>query len=161
MVGGSLIIGMVTIPLMADTILGHSTLEGGLRLMRMTVAIPVGAVLGGLFCQRLDYRLPTMLGLMMIAIGFGFMSYWGVDIIDPAMTIHLLITGFGFGLIVTTSNPKFFKFSIFFLPISVIFSGSQFTKRQLRSNLSLAVIGISLYYYVETLDILLYYHLRV
>ncbi len=100
MVGGSLIIGMVTIPLMADTILGHSTLEGGLRLMRMTVAIPVGAVLGGLFCQRLDYRLPTILGLMMIAIGFGFMSYWGLDITDPAMTIHLLITGFGFGLII-------------------------------------------------------------
>ena len=54
--------------------------------------------------------------------------------------INLFIT-FGFGLMVTTSNPKFFKFSIFFLPISVIFSGSQFTKRQLRSNLSLAVIA--------------------
>lgn len=100
MVGGALIIGMVTIPLMADTILGHSTLEGGLRLMRMTVAIPFGAVLGGLFCQRLDYRLPTILGLIMVAIGFGFMSHWGLDIADPAMTVHLLITGFGFGLIV-------------------------------------------------------------
>ena len=59
LVGAALIIGMVTIPLMADTVLMQAPLEGELRLMRLTAAIPVGAVLGGIACQRLDYRLPT------------------------------------------------------------------------------------------------------
>ena len=46
LIGGALIIGMVTVPLMANTVLGLTALDGGLMLMRMTVAIPVGAVLG-------------------------------------------------------------------------------------------------------------------
>ena len=100
LVGGALIIGMVTIPLMANTVLQLTPLEGGLRLMRLTAAIPVGAVLGGLACQRLDYRVPTAAGLVLVALGFAFMSGWGLDVSDPAMTVHLLTAGLGFGLLI-------------------------------------------------------------
>ncbi len=68
--------------------------------MRMTVAIPVGAVLGGLACQRYDYRYPAVLGLALAAVGFGFMSRWGLDIADPAMGAHLAVSGLGFGLLI-------------------------------------------------------------
>ena len=100
LVGGALIIGMVTIPLMANTVLQLTPLEGGLRLMRLTAAIPVGAVLGGLACQRLDYRIPTAAGLALAALGFALMSRWGLDVSDPAMTVHLLTAGLGFGLVI-------------------------------------------------------------
>ena len=100
LVGSALIIGMVTIPLMANTVLEKTTLDGGLMLMRMTVAIPVGAALGGFACQRMDSRIPTTLGLALIAIGFGLMSSWGTDIADPAMTLHLATAGLGFGLLI-------------------------------------------------------------
>ncbi len=100
LVGGALIIGMVTIPLMANTVLEMSALDGGLMLMRMTVAIPIGAALGGFACQRMDARIPTTLGLALIAIGFGFMSSWGTDIADPMMTLHLATVGLGFGLLI-------------------------------------------------------------
>ncbi len=100
LVGAALIIGMVTIPLMANTILEKSALEGGLMLMRMTVAIPIGAVLGGLACQRMDARVPTVLGLLLIALGYGLMSSWGTGIADPVMTIHLGVTGLGFGFLI-------------------------------------------------------------
>ena len=100
LVGGALIIGMITIPLMADTVLGQAPLEGGLRLMRLTAAIPVGAVLGGMACQRWDYRLPTVLGLLLAGLGFAFMSRWDLEIADPAMTIHLATAGLGFGLLI-------------------------------------------------------------
>ena len=100
LVGGALIIGMVTIPLMANTILQKSALEGGLMLMRMTIAIPIGAALGGLACQRMDSRIPTALGLLLIAVGFWLMSSWGTDIADPAMTLHLGTAGLGFGLLI-------------------------------------------------------------
>ena len=62
LVGGALIIGMVTIPLMANTVLQLTPLDGGLRLMRLTAAIPVGAVLGGLACQRVGLQDPDHCG---------------------------------------------------------------------------------------------------
>ena len=100
LIGGALIIGMVTIPLMANTLLGESSLGGGLMLLRMTVAIPFGAVLGGVVCQRHDYRLPTALGLLLAALGFGLMSGWDLNIADPWLTVHLATAGFGFGLLI-------------------------------------------------------------
>ncbi len=100
LVGGALIIGMVTVPLMANTILAKSALDGGLMLMRMTIAIPIGAALGGFACQRLDIRAPTVIGLALIAVGFALMSSWGTNIADPAMTLHLAIAGLGFGLLI-------------------------------------------------------------
>ena len=69
-------------------------------LMRMTITIPVGAVAGGYAAQRFGYRLPSIVGLLLIALGFGLMSGWGLDIADPAMTIHLATAGLGFGLLI-------------------------------------------------------------
>ena len=100
LVGAALIIGMVSVPLMANTVMGLSPLEGGLWLMRMTAAIPVGAVVGGLACQRVDYRVPAVLGLCLAAVGFWLMSGWDTSIGDPALTIHLAIAGAGFGLLI-------------------------------------------------------------
>ena len=100
LVGAALIIGMVTVPLMANTVLGLTALDGGLMLMRMTIAIPVGAVVGGYAAQRYGYRLPSVAGLLLIALGFGLMSGWGLDIADPGMTLHLAAAGLGFGLLI-------------------------------------------------------------
>ena len=100
LIGGALIIGMVTVPLMANTLLGETPLGGGLMLLRMTAAIPFGAVLGGVACQRMDYRLPAALGLLLCALGFWLMSGWGLDIADPWLTAHLATAGFGFGLLI-------------------------------------------------------------
>ncbi len=100
LVGGALIIAMITIPLMVNTVMGLTPLDGGLWLMRLTAAIPLGAVLGGLACQRLDYRVPTLVGLSVAALGFWLMSGWDAGIADPELTIHLAIAGLGFGLLV-------------------------------------------------------------
>ena len=100
LVGSALIIGMVSVPLMANTLLGETPLGGGLMLLRMTVAIPFGAVLGGIACQRCDYRLPAALGLLLAALGFWLMSGWTLEIADPWLTLHLATVGFGFGLLV-------------------------------------------------------------
>lgn len=100
LVGAALIIAMVTVPLMANTTLGLTPLDGGLRLMRMTVGIAVGAVIGGFACRRLDFRVPAGLGLLLAAMGFLLMSDWGIDIEDPALTLHLAAAGVGLGLIV-------------------------------------------------------------
>ena len=51
-------------------------------------------------CSSDLYRAPTVIGLAMAALGFGFMSRWGLDVADPSMTVHLAIMGFGFGLLI-------------------------------------------------------------
>jgi len=99
-VGAALIIAMVDIPLMTDTIMGVTALEGGLRLLRFTIMLSVGAVAGGFICKRFGYRLPTLVGLVLSCVGFLFMSRWTLAIADPQMTIDLFICGFGFGLVI-------------------------------------------------------------
>lgn len=100
LVGGALIMALVTIPLMTDTVLGRPPLEGALRLMRFTGAIPFGAVAGGYVSRWLGHRLPTLAGLGLGALSFYWMSGWGLDIGDPALTLHLATGGLGFGLVI-------------------------------------------------------------
>jgi hypothetical protein len=100
LVGAVLIIGMVTIPLMANTVLGLSALEGGLYLLRMTLAIAVTALLGGAISQRYGARLPAVAGLILVVIGYLAMSRWDNNIGDPWLTAHLMISGSGFGLLI-------------------------------------------------------------
>jgi MFS family permease len=99
-VGAALIIAMVSVPLMANTLLEDTPLEGGLRLLRMTIAVGAGALAGGFATQRLGPRAPAMAGLMLASGGFIAMSRWTLDVADPWMTVHLGVTGLGFGLLV-------------------------------------------------------------
>ncbi len=100
LVGAALIIILVNVPLMADTILGQPALEGGLRLMRLTAAMAVGAPLGGWLCHRFGSRAPAVLGLALSASALFLMSRWGLDIADPDMTVHLVLGGLGLGLVI-------------------------------------------------------------
>ena len=100
LVGIGLIIAMVNVPLITDTVMGQPPLEGGLRLVRFTAAVPVGGILGGLAVSRLGYRIPTVIGLGLAALGFFFMMGWDTTLADPWLTVHLVIGGFGFGLVI-------------------------------------------------------------
>ncbi|MDA1279033.1 MAG: MFS transporter [Chloroflexi bacterium] len=101
LVGAVLIIGMITVPLMAASVFGKSPLEGGLQLLRMTIAIGLGAIIGGILTQRTGPRMPAMLGLVVTAAGFLLMANWTADIGEPWLTFHLAIAGLGLGLLVS------------------------------------------------------------
>jgi len=100
LVGAALIIALVNVPLITDTLMGQSSLEGGLRLMRLTAMIPVGAVVGGLLTRRVGYRPPTALGLLVTALGFYLMRQWTLDTATSTLILHLLLAGLGFGLVI-------------------------------------------------------------
>ncbi|MFH1560783.1 MAG: MFS transporter [Chloroflexota bacterium] len=100
LMGAALIIALVTVPLMANTVLGQSPLEGGLRLMRLTGAMPIGALLGGYLTYRVGARAVASVGLVVAAIGLFLMSGWELDISDPQLTMHLAVAGLGFGLVI-------------------------------------------------------------
>ena len=98
--GGALVLILVTVPLMTDTVLGEPPLEGGLRLMRFTGAIPVGALLGGYAASRIGVRLPALVGLGLAAVCFALLTTWDETIAEPRLTAHLVVGGLGFGLLI-------------------------------------------------------------
>jgi len=99
-IGGALIIALVVIPVMAYTVTNLRDIEVGLRLARLTFTIPIGAVIGGFLCHRFGYRMPILMGLAAGAIGFFFMSRWTESVDEPWLTVHLVVCGLGFGLVI-------------------------------------------------------------
>ena len=100
LVGVALIIAMADIPIFVDTVLGLQVLDSGLALMRLTVMIPVGALLGGWLCSRISCRFTGVLGLLFTAAGFFLMSRWPIHVDWTQITISTVTAGFGFGLVI-------------------------------------------------------------
>ena len=101
LVGGALIVAMVTVPLMANTVMGKDATTGALWLLKMTLLIPVGAVLGGLVLFWINAKWITIGGLAVAAFGLYLMSGWQLTLNEVTLTLHLAITGFGFGLVIS------------------------------------------------------------
>ncbi len=100
LVGAALIIGMVEIPLYAYTLFGMTEIEGGLLLIRFTLMIPVGAVIGGWLADLLGYRITAVLGFLIAAGGYLLVSRWPLDPGQFQLTRDLIISGLGFGLVI-------------------------------------------------------------
>ncbi len=104
LVGGALIIAMVEVPLHAYSLLGMTEVEAGLLLIRLTVMIPVGAVVGGWLADRIGYRIAALIGFVMSCVGFILVTNWGIEPGGLALTRDLMIIGFGFGMVIAPIN---------------------------------------------------------
>jgi len=100
LVGAALIIAMADIPLFIATVLGGGPIDSGLALLRLTVMIPIGAIIGGWLCARITCRLTAILGLIPAALGFWLMHFWPVNTGWLQITTSTVICGFGFGLVI-------------------------------------------------------------
>ena len=100
LVGVALIIALVSVPLMAGTVMEKSALESVLQLLRLTAAIPVGAVVGGYVLRWLDVRSVCVTGLALMGIGLLFMSTWETQVGELRLTLPLVSAGLGFGLVI-------------------------------------------------------------
>jgi MFS family permease len=102
--GGTLIVAMVAVPLFTNVLLGGDALEGGLNLMRLTVALPVGALAGGWLASRYGLSAGAAAGLVLAGGGFLGMAAWNEDPSTVELTIPLLVAGLGFGLVIAPIN---------------------------------------------------------
>lgn len=96
--GVALITALVQVPFFAYATKSATPIEGGLLVIRMTVMIPVGAVIGGWLVNRLTHRVTAALGFALAAVGLYLVSRWTEDVTSAVQTRDLLITGLGFGL---------------------------------------------------------------
>jgi hypothetical protein len=100
LVGAALIIAMADIPLFIATVRNGSALDSGLALLRLTVMIPIGALVGGWLCSQLTCRLTALMGLILAAAGFWLMHLWPIAVDVNQITVSTLICGLGFGLVI-------------------------------------------------------------
>ena len=100
LLGAALIIGMVEIPLYAYTLFGMTEIQGGLLLIRLTLMIPVGAVIGGWLADLVGYRITAVLGFLIAAGGYFLVSRWPLQPGQFQLTRDLIVSGLGFGLVI-------------------------------------------------------------
>ncbi|MDA1002176.1 MAG: MFS transporter [Chloroflexi bacterium] len=100
LVGAGLIVVLIGVPLFVNLVLVEPPLDGGLTLMRLTVAVPVGAIAGGWLAGRVGLRMPAVAGMLLAAAGFAGLQAWGDPLSEALRTVPQLVGGFGFGLVI-------------------------------------------------------------
>lgn len=105
-VGAAVIAALVDIPIFARlTVYNDSQLMAALVLVRFLVGLPVGAFLGGWLTHRMDAGVVTALGMVVSAVGFGWMSQWPFEALEsPLATVPLVAAGLGIGLAMAPVN---------------------------------------------------------
>ncbi|BBH16193.1 putative triacylglyceride transporter [Nocardioides baekrokdamisoli] len=105
LVGVTLVTALVTVPAFAQTDGNDSPTRAAFVLVRLLVALPFGAYLGGLLTHRTSPRLVGSLGLLCATVGLWLMSNWQHGALDHASaTVALVVAGFGFGLVLAPVN---------------------------------------------------------
>jgi MFS family permease len=109
--GAALMVTLVDVELFGQGVLGKNQNEAAGMLLFFLIALPAGAVLGGLIATRAGDRAVTFVGLLIAAGGYLLISHWPVDLPHyghnifglftlPAMQTDLLLAGLGLGLVI-------------------------------------------------------------
>ena len=105
-VGAALIAALVDIPIFARiTVADGSQIKAALVLVEFLVALPVGALLGGVLIRRQPAGVVAGVGMVLATVGFWLMSGWGHDSLHHlSSSVVLAMAGFGFGLALAPVN---------------------------------------------------------
>ena len=85
---------------MASTVMEKGAWESALHLVRLTAAIPVGAVVGGYIMRWTGVRPVCITGLAFMGAGLLIMSGWGTEVEELRLSVPLAAAALGFGLVI-------------------------------------------------------------
>ena len=105
-IGAALVAALVDIPFFArSTTQPDSQLGAALVLLRLLVAVPLGALAGGWLIRRSPAWQVAAAGMAAAAIGLAAMTRWDAGTLTGAGgTVPLVLTGLGFGLAIAPVN---------------------------------------------------------
>ena len=108
--GAALMVTLVNVELFGQGVLGQDQDQAAFLLLRFLIALPIGALIGGLLATLLGDRIVTFVGLLIAAGGFILVSHWTVDVLAtqhhigpfalPALDTDLVIVGLGLGVVI-------------------------------------------------------------
>ena len=116
-VGAALMAVLVDVPILARlTVAPDSQVQAALVLVRLLAAVPLGAVVGGLVCERVGYRTTAAAGMVLSGGMLLAMTTWtagtlgergvllGVRTPLRGSDVWLGLCGLGFGLVIAPVN---------------------------------------------------------
>ena len=106
LVGAAIVAIVVDVPLLARLTEGTTETAAAIVLVQFLVAVPIGAVLGGLLLKRFGPGVVAAPGLALTALALWGMSGWTRGALDePGLsTLLLVVAGFGIGLAIAPVN---------------------------------------------------------
>jgi MFS family permease len=108
--GAALLVTLVNIELYGQTVLGLDTAASTAILVRFLVALPIGALLGGIAASRVGDVVVTLAGMLLAAGGYLLIGGWPVGVLAarhdlgllslPRLDSDLALAGLGLGLVI-------------------------------------------------------------
>lgn len=98
--GAALLITLVDVQLVAQTLMGKTSWQGTLMLTRFLVALPVGAVVGGLLIRLVGERFLAFIGLLGAGVAYWLIANWPAGVSQQRIDVDLIVAGLGLGLVI-------------------------------------------------------------
>jgi MFS family permease len=108
--GAALLVTLVDVELYAQTVLGRDAPAATAILVRFLVALPVGALVGGVAASRMGNVVVTLGGMLLAATSYFLIAGWPADVVAarhdlgllnlPRLDTDLALAGFGLGLVI-------------------------------------------------------------
>ena len=102
LIGAALMVAMVNVPLLTALLVEEArvSIVSAELLGAFSLAMGVGALVGGRVAERFGYAGVTLAGLLIAAAGFWRMSGWSNTLEMTRMGLDLAVTGVGVGLVI-------------------------------------------------------------